>query len=49
MHDIIMTANEGLPEYLSILHDGDDSLFSEKEFRFADPHLSGIVLEPDAR
>ena len=49
MHDIIMTANGGLPEYLSILHDGGDSLFSEKEFRFPDPRLSGLVLEPDAR
>ena len=44
-----MTANEGLPEYLPILRDEDDPLFSEKEFRFADSRSSGLVLESGAR
>ena len=46
MHNIILTSNEELPDYLSILRN-DRSLFSDDDFLFADSHLNGLVLDPD--
>ena len=42
MHDIILTSNEELPDYLSILR--NDRSFSDNDFLFADSHLNGLVL-----
>ena len=42
----ILTSNEELPDYLSILRN-DRSLFPDDDFLFVDPHLNGLVLDPD--
>ena len=41
----MLTSNEELPDYLSILRN-DQSLFPDDDFLFVDPHLNGLVLDP---
>ena len=47
MHDIVVAANEELPEYLSTLHDDNESLCADDEPQFVDPRLNGLLLDPD--
>ena len=47
MHDVVLNVNEGIPAYLSILHNDCDSPFSDDEFQLPDSHLNGLVLGPD--
>jgi len=47
MHDIVVAANEELPEYLSILRNDNESLCADDEPQFVDPRLNGLLLDPD--
>jgi len=46
MHDVVLETDGELPDYLSILPNSDDPLFSDDEFRFTDLRLNGLVLDP---
>jgi len=46
MYDIVLEAGGVLPDYLSILPNGNGSPFSDDEFQFTDPGLNGLVLDP---
>ena len=47
MHDIVLNSNEEIPEYLSILRNEEESLFSNDEFQFVDSRLDSLMLDPD--
>ena len=47
MHEIVLNANEPVPTYLSILHSDCETLFPDDEFKFVDPRLNGLMLDPD--
>ena len=46
-HNIVLNADADLPEYFSILRNNCGSCFTDGEFRFTDPRLNGLVLDPD--
>jgi hypothetical protein len=47
MHNIVLNTNKELPEYLSTLRNEDESLFPDDTFKFTDPRLNGLILDPD--
>ena len=47
MHDVVLNVNEGIPAYLSILHNDCGSPFSDDEFQLTGSHLNGLILDPD--
>jgi len=46
IHDVVLKSDDELPDHLSTLRNGDESLFPDDEFQFADPRLNGLVLDP---
>jgi hypothetical protein len=47
MHNIILSADDEMPDYLEILRDKPQSQFSDDEFCFIDPRLNRLLLDPD--
>ena len=46
MREVVLDANNNIPDYFSILHNDHESLLADNEFRFADPRLNGLMLDP---
>ena len=47
IHYISLTADDPLPDYLSILNVENNPIFSEDEFWFPDSRLNGLMLDPN--
>lgn len=45
IHDVVLNANDDVPDYFSILQVEDGSSFSD-EFQFANSGLNGLILDP---
>ena len=47
MHQVSLSTDDRLPDYLSILSVEDNPFFSKDEFQFMDSRLNGLMLDPN--